>query len=39
VPYRIIWSLDKAGTPPEEDGRFYHAKSLRDVPGIVRRWG
>jgi putative hydrolase of the HAD superfamily len=39
VPYRIIWSLDKAGTPPEEGGRFYQAKSLRDVPGIARRWG
>jgi putative hydrolase of the HAD superfamily len=39
VPYRIIWTLDKAEPPPAEDGRFYHARSLRDVPGIVRRWG
>jgi putative hydrolase of the HAD superfamily len=38
VPYRITWSLDQAGAPPQEDGRFYHATSLRDVPGIVRKW-
>jgi putative hydrolase of the HAD superfamily len=38
VPYRIIWTLDKAEAPPKEDGRFYQAASLRDLPAIARRW-
>jgi len=39
VPYRITWGHEKAETPTSEDGRFYHAVSIRDVPEIVSRWG
>jgi putative hydrolase of the HAD superfamily len=38
VPYRITWDLEHAETPPDADGRFFEAKSLRELPGIVRRW-
>jgi putative hydrolase of the HAD superfamily len=39
VPYRITWGLEHAEPPPKEDGRFFSARSLRDLPPIVRRWG
>ncbi len=39
VPYRITWGHEQAETPTSEDGRFYHAASIRDVPQIVSRWG
>lgn len=38
VPYRITWDLEHAEPPPAADGRFFEAKTLRDLPGIVRRW-
>jgi putative hydrolase of the HAD superfamily len=38
VPYRITWDLEHAEPPPDADGRFFEAKSLRDLPEIVRRW-
>jgi putative hydrolase of the HAD superfamily len=38
VPYRITWGLEHAEPPPNADGRFFEAKSLREVPAIVRRW-
>jgi putative hydrolase of the HAD superfamily len=38
VPYRITWELEHAELPPNTDGRFFEAKSLRDVPAIVRSW-
>jgi putative hydrolase of the HAD superfamily len=38
VPYRITWDLEHAELPPSADGRFFEAKSLRELPGIVRRW-
>jgi putative hydrolase of the HAD superfamily len=38
VPYRITWDLEHAEPPPNVEGRFFEAKSLRDLPGIVRRW-
>jgi putative hydrolase of the HAD superfamily len=37
VPYRITWDLEHAETPPASD-RFFEAKSMADVPGIVARW-
>jgi putative hydrolase of the HAD superfamily len=37
VPYRITWALEHAETPPAS-GRFFEAKSLRELPGIVERW-
>jgi putative hydrolase of the HAD superfamily len=38
VPYRITWGHEEAEPPPASEGRFFQAKSLRDVPGIVERW-
>jgi putative hydrolase of the HAD superfamily len=38
VPYRITWGHEHAETPPSEDGRFYRAASLADLPGIIERW-
>jgi putative hydrolase of the HAD superfamily len=35
VPYRITWDLEHADLPPGNDGRFFQAKSLRDLPAIV----
>jgi putative hydrolase of the HAD superfamily len=39
VPYRITWGHEEAQAPPEGTGRFFRAASLRDLPGIVERWG
>jgi putative hydrolase of the HAD superfamily len=38
VPYRITWGHEHAETPPSEDGRFYRAASLADLPEIISRW-
>ncbi|HXN35019.1 MAG TPA: HAD family hydrolase [Opitutaceae bacterium] len=38
VPYRITWGLEHAEPPPNDDGRFFQAQSLRDLPEIVRKW-
>ncbi len=38
VPYRITWGHEHAETPPSDDGRFFRASCLRDLPGIVGRW-
>jgi putative hydrolase of the HAD superfamily len=38
VPYRITWDLEHAEAPPNADGRFFEAKSLLELPAIVRRW-
>jgi putative hydrolase of the HAD superfamily len=38
VPYRIIWGHEHAESPPPNDGRFFSAASLRELPGIVARW-
>jgi putative hydrolase of the HAD superfamily len=38
VPYRITWGHEEAEPPPSSEGRFFQAKSLREVPGIVERW-
>jgi len=38
VPYRITWGHEHAETPPSEDGRFYRAASLADLPAIIERW-
>jgi putative hydrolase of the HAD superfamily len=38
VPYRITWDLEHAEAPPNAGGRFFEAKSLSELPGIVRRW-
>jgi putative hydrolase of the HAD superfamily len=35
VPYRITWGLEHAELPPDNHGRFFQAKSLRDLPAIV----
>jgi putative hydrolase of the HAD superfamily len=37
VPYRIIWGLEHAETPPASE-RFFQAPSLRDLPAIVTHW-
>ena len=37
VPYRILWGLEHAETPPASD-RFFQASSLRELPEIVARW-
>jgi putative hydrolase of the HAD superfamily len=38
VPYRITWDHEHAEVPQVGDGRFFHAASLRELPGIVRQW-
>jgi putative hydrolase of the HAD superfamily len=38
VPYRITWGHEKAELPDVDDNRFFQAKSLSDLPDIVRRW-
>jgi len=38
VPYRITWGHEHAEMPPSDDGRFFRASCLRDLPGIVGRW-
>ncbi len=38
VPYRITWKHEHAEKPPEAEGRFFEAASLRDLPAIVERW-
>jgi putative hydrolase of the HAD superfamily len=39
VPYRITWGHEEAEEPPANEGRFFKAASLHDLPGIVSRWG
>jgi putative hydrolase of the HAD superfamily len=38
VPYRITWGHEHSEKPPPGDGRFFEARSLRDLPEIVARW-
>jgi putative hydrolase of the HAD superfamily len=38
VPYRITWGHEHAETPPSDDGRFFRAGSLADLPAIIERW-
>ena len=38
VPYRITWGHERAEAPAPEDGRFFHAATIRDLPAIVARW-
>src|SRR5580698_3878986 len=38
VPYRITWGHEDAEAPEVRDNRFFEAKSLFDLPEIVRRW-
>ncbi len=39
IPYRITWGHENAESPETEDGRFYHATSIREVLAIAARFG
>jgi putative hydrolase of the HAD superfamily len=39
IPYRIIWGHEEADLPGDRDHRCFKARSMRELPEIVRRWG
>ena len=38
IPYRITWEHEHAEVPRGSEGRLFRAGSLRELPGVVRRW-
>ena len=39
VPYHLTWAAERVEETPQAEGRFFTAKSVRELPEIVRQLG
>jgi putative hydrolase of the HAD superfamily len=39
IPYHITWAAERVEDVPAERSRFFHLKTVRELPGVVTRLG
>jgi len=39
IPYHLTWEHERAETPPENEGRFFTVKTIRELPSLLAQLG